>query len=435
MKSTTLLCFLLVLLAVSPASANIQRVSVLYIHYSVGTGFVNGYCWNEQLNRNITESLDTMLIVVDNDTADIAFRSYRLNDDGAGRAMSDSIPGSGSNGCAFDRFSGFSYNLNPNSGERMRIWNDNNGMGSNGYAGILDNFYNVPNKEDSAFYRFFKTHNIPSNFPDSVQETDGFDLVLIENPYYAWAYMSQPQADSMMILFEVLRDSIAAHPETNVCLVFGTPLRLGVDGILDSAQARITYDLVDWWDSEAFFVPGQSPTPNLWRWNSYHFLCETSPDSANRYCLANKFYNGEVGSHLNVAGYSEGQDSLLVVLRQIIPQIMGGGLLPDADGDGVLDGDDNCPQTANPDQADTDDDGIGDLCCCLLRGDADHSGSSPDISDIIYLVTYMFQLGTRPICTHEVDLNDDGIMGDIADLVHLVDFMFRDGPPPASCPD
>jgi hypothetical protein len=34
----------------------------------------------------------------------------------------------------------------------------------------------------------------------------------------------------------------------------------------------------------------------------------------------------------------------------------------DADADGVGDGVDNCPQAANPDQADTDQDGIGDVC-------------------------------------------------------------------------
>ena len=34
----------------------------------------------------------------------------------------------------------------------------------------------------------------------------------------------------------------------------------------------------------------------------------------------------------------------------------------DSDGDGVIDGQDNCPDLANPDQADCDGDGIGDLC-------------------------------------------------------------------------
>ncbi|MCK4794144.1 MAG: thrombospondin type 3 repeat-containing protein, partial [Desulfobacteraceae bacterium] len=34
----------------------------------------------------------------------------------------------------------------------------------------------------------------------------------------------------------------------------------------------------------------------------------------------------------------------------------------DADDDGILDDDDNCPNDANPGQEDVDDDGIGDVC-------------------------------------------------------------------------
>jgi hypothetical protein len=36
--------------------------------------------------------------------------------------------------------------------------------------------------------------------------------------------------------------------------------------------------------------------------------------------------------------------------------------IPDEDGDGISDADDNCPQVANADQGDGDADGLGDVC-------------------------------------------------------------------------
>ena len=43
----------------------------------------------------------------------------------------------------------------------------------------------------------------------------------------------------------------------------------------------------------------------------------------------------------------------------------------DSDGDGIADADDNCPETSNEDQADLDDDGIGDVCDDDIDGDGD----------------------------------------------------------------
>lgn len=78
--------------------------------------------------------------------------------------------------------------------------------------------------------------------------------------------------------------------------------------------------------------------------------------------------------------------------------------------------------------------GAGELCCSI-RGDIDHNGAGPDISDLVYLVDYMFNTGNPPLCPEEADVNNDGVGPDISDLVFLVSYMFGSGEAPAECPD
>ena len=75
--------------------------------------------------------------------------------------------------------------------------------------------------------------------------------------------------------------------------------------------------------------------------------------------------------------------------------------------------------------------------CCL--GDRGNVNDSPDdivdISDLVFLVNFMFNQGPTPGCPFEgnVDGSVDEII-DISDLVFLVQFSFNSGPPPPSCP-
>ena len=107
----------------------------------------------------------------------------------------------------------------------------------------------------------------------------------------------------------------------------------------------------------------------------------------------------------------------------------------DEDGDGVIAGFDNCYQTYNPDQADTDADGLGDACCCLgARGNVNGDASEePDVSDVTYLVAFQFKHGPLPPCPNEADINGDG-ESTIEDLTYLVAYSFKHGPAPISCP-
>ena len=80
---------------------------------------------------------------------------------------------------------------------------------------------------------------------------------------------------------------------------------------------------------------------------------------------------------------------------------------------------------------------IGDVTsqvpCCDLRGDCNHDGGGPDISDLIYLVQYMFGGGLALACPAEGDVNGSGGLADISDLVYLVNYMFVAGPAPVPC--
>jgi hypothetical protein len=77
-----------------------------------------------------------------------------------------------------------------------------------------------------------------------------------------------------------------------------------------------------------------------------------------------------------------------------------------------------------------------------MRGNIDMDPADQiDISDLVYIVDYMFTGGPAPPCWAEanVDCSDDGdgVEGpediDISDLVHMVDYMFSWGTPPCRC--
>jgi hypothetical protein len=72
-------------------------------------------------------------------------------------------------------------------------------------------------------------------------------------------------------------------------------------------------------------------------------------------------------------------------------------------------------------------------CSWDLRGDVNGDGVGPDVSDLVYLVNYMFKQGDPPPIADRGDVNGDSVGPDVADLVYLVNFMFKEGPEPP-CP-
>lgn len=103
---------------------------------------------------------------------------------------------------------------------------------------------------------------------------------------------------------------------------------------------------------------------------------------------------------------------------------------PDNDNDGIANKYDNCPDTYNPEQIDSDGDGIGDECDYLC-GDADGNGST-DLGDPVFIKNFVFNYGPSPIPLSSGDANADGNT-DIGDAVMIINHIFREGIDPI-CP-
>ncbi len=79
------------------------------------------------------------------------------------------------------------------------------------------------------------------------------------------------------------------------------------------------------------------------------------------------------------------------------------------------------------------------LSCCTNRGNVNDiigPGGSVDVSDLTYLVNFLFKGGPPPICEEEGNINN--IIGpggpvDVSDLTYLVNFLFKGGPEPPPC--
>ena len=119
----------------------------------------------------------------------------------------------------------------------------------------------------------------------------------------------------------------------------------------------------------------------------------------------------------------------------------------DADGDGVLAGCDNCPATANYDQEDLNDNGIGDVCegCCGfftdppgLTGNANCSEDGKlTLSDISRMIDFLYISKAALCCYAAGNTNGSWDDGDckitLSDISRLIDALYISKQPPADC--
>jgi|GEM_PF-2550671 len=112
----------------------------------------------------------------------------------------------------------------------------------------------------------------------------------------------------------------------------------------------------------------------------------------------------------------------------------------DDDGDDIYDWMDNCPLTYNPTQSDSLGNGVGDACrsCCVgLRGNADCSPDGEiDISDITMIINllYLGGRGQEFCCLPEADVDDSGGYPDISDITKIIRYLYLDHEILPECP-
>jgi len=123
-------------------------------------------------------------------------------------------------------------------------------------------------------------------------------------------------------------------------------------------------------------------------------------------------------------------------------------LQADSDGDGLGDSCDNCPSVPNPDQVDADGDGVGDLCDnCPATPNPDQLDADGDaVGDLCDNCPADFnpdqadgdgdQIGDVCDCPIEKtgDVNTDGNITS-SDIIYMVNFIFKSGPPPSPVPE
>jgi hypothetical protein len=61
------------------------------------------------------------------------------------------------------------------------------------------------------------------------------------------------------------------------------------------------------------------------------------------------------------------------------------------------------------------------------RGDANYDGKL-SVSDIVYLISYLFKGGPAPFVLNSGDFNCDGKVT-VTDVIYLLNYLFKSGPP------
>lgn len=311
-----------------------ERVSILFAHYSNGAIALAGTCWSSSYHKNILYWLDTLVIHNSvGDTGRISFRSYNLNADGGnytGTALSDTVVGTGENGCEFDRIANSSFSWGGDQ-NKMQIWNrqDNGPISEGGEydrAGLVDFFFGVAGHDTLGWWAPFRTCELA----DGTVEPDGFDIFMVKQPQRAFGCaegcdtaMIRQRCDSLKILWQKVYDYCADYPQIQWVLVFGVPYDADASNISE-AEAAILGKHLNWWNDT---LPTVNPAPNVWlfdsfsplmQWESGHYM---EAGHEVKYMFADSVTDSE--NHILASvGASLIQDTLVPFIKTICDSLL-----------------------------------------------------------------------------------------------------------------
>jgi hypothetical protein len=183
-----------------------------------------------------------------------------------------------------------------------------------------------------------------------------------------------------------------------------------------------TYPCTDWQDCLVI----------IWAMNVVHYVDYFGDPTVKSEAKSAGLENSETGRGTDdfalfefLADFSDGEIVLIT-----------DSLMPDNDGDSIENVFDNCPDVYNPDQIDTDLDGVGDACDCDCEPGNCNGDVLINIFDITYMISYLYKSGNPPypyaICSG--DPNCDCLVN-IFDATHLISFLYKSGPAPCTCGD
>ncbi len=219
---------------------------------------------------------------------------------------------------------------------------------------------------------------------------------LIRDSYFI-AFDVDSQADGAAIdcTFENVSCIEESYNDSNGNEVLRTRF---IDGITDGPRVG-SYGAGHYWS-------GEDSNPEAWAWN----IGPSDTDAVWDF-FKDKSFSGVVVSDSDGDGINDGADNCPndANVDQLDSDNDGLGNVcdstpygPDSDGDGVPDSQDNCPELANPDQKDNDNDGRGDACTAPIE-DADGDGIEDAVDNCPAIANF-----------NQLDSDDDGL-GDACD--------------------